>query len=231
MKVLITSSKTKPRLVQAFKDAGANVVDRLEADVKLIIPTVDEELPFFSRAKDYFKSCGIAVNVSQPYTIDVCRDKAEFYRVCRRFGIPVPVTGQFEAIIKPRFGKGSKDIIKIDKSYLVQELISWPEYSIDYLADFDGNFLSAIPRKRLAVVNGESTAGEINLHPALVNWARKLGEDLQLCGHNTIQCFFDGEKGLFSEVNCRFGGGFWITQPHYNTVQRLLNLVKEGLKP
>src|SRR5947207_11718552 len=100
MKILITQSKGKEKLVQAFKNAGAEVVSQLTPDIRLIIPTVDEELWFFSRSN-------LPVMCASDYTIDICRDKAEFYRFCRRHGFPTPNTMQQNLIVKPRFGKGS----------------------------------------------------------------------------------------------------------------------------
>lgn len=224
MEVLISNSKNKLRLRQAFTDVGVTLTDKLTARTKLIVPTVDEELPFLSRAKEHLENWGTKIMVAYSDTIDTCRDKAEFYRFCRRHDFNVPATMQDNLILKPRFGKGSKGITRIDKSYIVQEFIDWPEYSIDYFADFDGKCLSAIPRKRLGIVNGESTKAEICMDDVLVNLSVRLGTELRLIGHNTIQCFYQDNRVIFNEINCRFGGGFWLTQHLYPTVKKLVEL-------
>lgn len=221
-KVLITSPHGKEPLIQAFEEAGATVVKEMDADVKLIIPTVDEELPFFSRAKQWLSYQGIHVMVSDPGTIDTCRDKAEFYRFCKRHSFATPITGQFEAIVKPRFGKGSKGQFKIDRSYISQEIMDWPEYSVDYLGNWDGKFINCIPRLRLNIINGESHSTVIDNNKQIVNMCKLLGNELKLVGHNTIQLWFDGQHIKFNEVNCRFGGGFRFTKNLLNSIPWLL---------
>ena len=224
MKVLITSALTKPPLVKAFENEGVEVVRQLDNDVKLIVPTVDEELPFFASANSYFARQGIQVMISSEDSIYLCRDKTEFYRFCRRHSFPAALTLQEDRIAKPRFGKGSKGIVRLDNTYILQNYIPWPEYSIDYFGNLSGKCISAIPRKRLSIVNGEAKAGEICLDNKLTDFAKNVGEDLFLVGHNTIQCFYDGTDIILNEVNCRFGGGFWITQPYFNSVKAILDL-------
>lgn len=226
MKVYVTSPRGKEKLVQAFEKEGCEVVNKLSTDVKLIVPTVDEELPFFSRSREYFKSQGIEVMVSSDYTIDMCRDKAEFSRFCKRHGFAHPSTGQFEAIIKPRFGKGSKGIIKIDRSYIVQDIVPFPEYSVD---SYCGAIRKFIPRKRLNIINGESTAAEINLQETIgiAETADRLAAQLGIYGPACIQGWWTGKTFIVGEVNCRFGGGFWLTQDIAPTVKWMVDEVRD----
>ena len=57
MRVLITSPKGKERLVKAFEDVGWTVVRTLLELPDLIVPTVDEELPFFSQNRELATAC------------------------------------------------------------------------------------------------------------------------------------------------------------------------------
>lgn len=231
MKVLITQPKGKERLVKAFELVGANLVSTFEAfseSIGLIIPTVDEELWFLSRAKNWFKDKGILVAVADEFTISTCRDKAEFYKFCKRHDFDTPLTAQVEAIIKPRFGKGSRGQIKIDRSYICQEVMDWPEYSIDYFKH--ENSLSIIPRLRLNVVNGESQDCKIVMDDRLISEAVRLGHELGLEYHNVMQLFYNGQEIKWLEVNPRYGGGSWMTFDKFNSPKYLVDLVNEKEK-
>ena len=228
LKILVTQPRGKERLVNAFQEAGADIVPYLSEDVKLIVPVVDEELWFFSHSKNWFKNKGVEVLVASTGTIDTCRDKAEFYKFCRRHGFGVPETAQFEAIIKPRFGKGSRGQIRIDRSYISQEIITWPEYSIDYY--HDEYITSIIPRERLKVINGESQEARFENSKTLIDEARRLGQELNLEYHNVMQCFFDGKNIKWIEVNPRYGGGSWLTFEAFNSPEHVLEHLKEIVK-
>ncbi len=220
MSVYIDSPRGKEKLVAEFSKF-TQVTDHITQDTLLIIPTVDETLPLFAQNLNFFESLGIKVMVSSPATIRICRDKAEFYRSCRRMGFKTPVTMQDKLIAKPRFGKGSRGIIRIDESYIVQPIIDLPEVSIDYFADLDGKFISAIPRYRLDIQNGESQAHEL-VEGFDDTEVKRLGEALQLVGHNVIQGFLSPDKTLcFTEVNPRFGGGSWMTFDIFSSPQFL----------
>lgn len=228
MKVLITSPRGKQHLIEEFYKQGCDVVKQLDRDVKLIVPTVDEELWFFSYNRDWFKSHGITVACSPEFAVGTCRDKAEFSRFCKRHGYDTPHTGQFEAIIKPRFGKGSKGQIKVDRSYIFQEIVTWPEYSIDYYKD--DSIESVIPRIRLDVVNGESTRAVIVEDERLINEAINVARTLGLEYHNVMQCFYDGHNIKWLEVNPRYGGGSWMTFDKFNSVAHLVKTLKEKVE-
>src|SRR5271165_1348849 len=103
IKILITQPRGKENLVKAFNEAGAEVLTPRGSFITpdLIIPTVDEELPTLA----YLKPLLPKTMVANEDTIELCRDKAEFYRFCRRHGFKTPMTMQHHLIVKPRFGK------------------------------------------------------------------------------------------------------------------------------
>lgn len=226
MKVFVSSAKFgKDKLKKAIEAAGGEVVHSLQDDVNLIIPTVDEELTAFACMRDFLASRGVTVAVSSEYTIQMCRDKAEFYRFCRRHGFDTPITMQQKVIAKPRFGKGSRGQVIMDRGYVLQEFIEAPEYSIDYFKY--KNKLSIVPRLRQNVINGESQSGTIVMDEKLIAEARRLGEDLQLEFHAVMQCFYDGQAIKWIEVNPRYGGGSWLTFDQFNSPKELMDLVQE----
>ena len=200
--------------------------ERLE--IKLLIPTRDEELPFFAEHKGKFADVGTTVMVSDPATIGICQDKRRFIEFCEgnNFAIPKSYEGldsstdvEFPLFVKPRFGKGGRQAVRVNSrgeleltlkqmpDAIVQEFVQAPEYTIDLFADFSGRVISVVPRERVRIFGGESFVSRTSKKPALIQEAIRLATKLRLIGHNTIQCFLDGDMVKLIEVNPRFGGG------------------------
>lgn len=197
--------------------------------IKLIVPTRDEELIIFAENKEKFKKIGTEIMVSSPVTVDICSDKLKFLNFCKENNFDSPKVYQLSDIknkktklpvfLNDRFGKGSKNafkvknfdelkaFLKIIKNPIIVDYIDEKEYTIDLFADFDGNVISVVPRERIGVFGGESFIGKTVKNEILMDLAIKIANKLKLIGHNTIQCFFDGKTVKFIEVNPRYGGG------------------------
>ena len=225
-----------------------------QLDIKLLIPTRDEELPFFAEHKEKFANVSTFVMVSDPGTIRICQDKKLFIKFCQENGFAVPknydgvdlpVNLEFPLFIKPWQGKGGRQAIRANSKEelkmalkqtpdaVVQEFIDAPEYTIDLFASFSGRVISVVPRERIHIFGGESFISRTSKNPALIQEAIQLATKLQLIGHNTIQCFLDNNIVKFIEVNPRFGGaahlGFAAGAP---TPLFLVKLLKgETLEP
>jgi len=197
--------------------------------VRLVIPTRDEELPVFARHKELFAETGAVVMVASVPVIDLCQDKKSFIHFCRTEGFSVPEVYAPEQVrkfpellpvfVRDRYGKGSSSAFKVETieqmdnliwrldDPIIQEYIQEPEYTVDLFRDFDGRVISVVPRERLKVFGGESFVGRTVYSPAIIEECSRLASKLDLVGHNTIQCFYDGECVKFIEVNPRYGGG------------------------
>ena len=144
----------------------------------------------------------------------------------------------FPIIIKPRWGMGSIGIFQADNytefevlyqktlhcinnSYLryesgeapdeciiVQEKLKGQEYGLDVFHDFDGNFLSCVPKKKLAMRAGETDSAEIIDDPKLTELCQKLSECTKHIGNLDVDCFYVNGKYYILEMNCRFGGQY-----------------------
>ena len=191
--------------------------------IQLIVPTRDGELSFFARHKERLSVKGIVVLVPSQQVLNVCQDKRRFGARLREAGIPaIP---EFDAsripewpvFVRLRTGAGGRDAIRVERpsdlpdnieSYLVHPLITAREYSIDLLMDLKGQqALQAVVRERRQIVSGESKISTVVQHPALEDATMRLGAQLGIVGHNTVQAFDDAERGImFIEVNPRFGG-------------------------
>ncbi len=195
--------------------------------IKILIPTRDEELILFAVNKDKFNEVGIWVMTSNPDTINICQDKMLFNNFCRehKFGIPYTyqnsdelVEEDFPLFIKPKQGKGGLDTFKVNSlrefklintiidEPIIQEFIDAAEFTVDLFADFNGKVVTAVPRERVSVWGGESFITKTFNNPTIIGEAVRLAEELNLVGHNTIQCFLDRGVVKFIEVNPRFGG-------------------------
>lgn len=212
MRVLIKSAGNKKHLIQEFQKYADVVVEDKDLNAKCFLwadASCSRELPdLIVKTRDE--------DIKHP----ICWDKAEFNRFCRRHGFDTPETWLADKdqkfFVKPRNGSGSNGVFIIDRSQLVQEFIDWPEYTIDYFADYEGNTLSCIPRKRLQVVGGESQACEIVDDPYLISEATRMGQELGIKGPAAMQVFYNGKKIKWIEVNPRFGGGSHFTWPLFS---------------
>jgi carbamoyl-phosphate synthase large subunit len=199
-----------------------------QLDIKLVIPTRDEELPFFAEHKGKFAKIGVFVMVSEPATLEICQDKMLFVEFCKENGFATPKRYEsanlsdriiFPLFVKPRRGKGGRGILCVNSieeldsalkqvpGAIIQEFIKAPEYTIDLFSDFSGKVISVIPRERIRTFGGESFVGKTVSSSVLFREAARLATKLGLIGHNTIQCFLENDAVKFIEVNPRFGGG------------------------
>lgn len=222
--------------------------------ISLLIPTRDEELPFFAEHKKKFADVGTLVMVSDPATVRVCQDKRLFIKFCQENGfatakryesVDLLMHIEFPIFVKPPRGKGGRQAIRVNSreelelvlkqipDAIIQELVQAPEYTVDLFADFSGRVISVVPRERIRIFDGESFISKTSKNAVLIQEATRLAENLGLIGHNTIQCFYDNNIVKFIEVNPRFGGaahlGFAAGAPTPVFLVKLLN--GETLEP
>lgn len=223
-------------------------------DINLLIPTRDEELSLFSKNTDKFSAIGTKIMVSPVESIEICQNKDSFIEFCNSHGFGIPETYndigdysklKYPVFIKPKIGKGGLNTFKVDsfeelesilnifEDIIIQEFIDWKEYTVDLFADFDGNVISAVPRERINVLGGESFVTKTFKNENIIKETVKLAESLNLIGHNTIQCFFNGEDVKFIEINPRFGGAAILSfAAGANSPENLIKLLNgENLKP
>lgn len=216
-------------------------------EVKLIIPTRDEELIFFSNNQSLFDEIGVKLMVSDVETIEICQDKLKFINFCKNNAFGIPNTFEniqsisnedFPLFLKPVVGKSGMDTFKVDSfeeldkilskdnDFIIQECVEAPEYTIDLFADFEGRVISAVPRQRVNVWGGESLVTRTVNNKLIIDESVRLAEKLKLKGHNTIQCFFDGVNIKFIEINPRFGGAASISfEAGANSAEFLIKLL------
>jgi carbamoyl-phosphate synthase large subunit len=196
-------------------------------DARALVCTVAEEMVAVRRDRDLLVEADVATWLPSAEAVTVCLDKWRFARRCLEAGIAAPPTGLGTArgvpgpwIVKPRFGRGSRDVYTADTvddlrwaltrvaEPLVQCRLHGREFTVDALVDRDGTLLGAAPRWRLETKAGISTKGETFADPSLVAEVGRLLCAVGLDGPANVQGFVDADGGLaFTEVNPRFSGG------------------------
>lgn len=212
-----------------------------EKDIKVIIPTIDNELPVMARMKDEFLKMGCRVVVSSYELIDIAQDKWKTVRFFKERGISVPQSWLPESggsstldrqmslpevvFIKPRNGSASQFTFRIKKEEvssfakvvpfpIVQEHLPYTEITVDALLDLNGNLVHYVPRKRIRTVGDESIQGVTLPDNDVRDWLIRLLNiisELGGIGPITVQYFSSPDGPILSEINPRFGGGFPLT--------------------
>lgn len=199
-----------------------NTIDKEHPDAILSGP--EEELLTLSKNKRRIEERGTLLLCPDYEYVEICTDKKKTNDAFERIGIPTPEifdlnSAKFPCIIKPRFGRGSSDIyiakeegdlqfyLKNIEEPVVQEFVRGEEYTVDILADKDGNALSVVPRLRLGIESGISVKGKTVYDKEIIDYCKKIAKELKLFGPSCIQCIRNDDGVKFIEVNTRFGGG------------------------
>ncbi|MGH9292908.1 MAG: ATP-grasp domain-containing protein [Acidimicrobiales bacterium] len=197
------------------------------AGATAVVPTVAEEFVAIAAEQDALEQAGVAALVPDPDRVLDCTDKWRFAKVTQAADVPVPPTNLGSAdgvpapwVIKPRFGRGSRDVVLADDDAslayalskvpdpIVQSRVPGREFTVDVLLSPAREVVGAVPRWRLQTRGGISTRGETFANGKLVTALAKLLEALELVGAANVQGFVAPNGSIcFVEVNPRFSGG------------------------
>lgn len=201
--------------------------------VRLLVPTIDTDLPVLAESKAALRALGCRVAISAPRFVEITFDKHVTGTTFAAAGIRVPRSwlppidrraGLPERVfVKPRAGSASQHTYEVERKALgsvlpmvprpiVQEVLQGPEITIDALLDLDGRPIHFVPRRRIKTMAGESVQGVTIEHDvAFEAW---IVDVLGICtrlgaaGPLTLQAFLTPDGPVLSEINARFGGGF-----------------------
>jgi carbamoyl-phosphate synthase large subunit len=163
--------------------------------------------------------------------IETCVDKWAFAKAVAACDTPAPATGLASSvgipgpwIVKPRFGRGSRDVMAVDDDAelawalrrvpepIVQTRLVGREFTADALVDHSGDLVGLVPRWRLETKAGISTRGRTFEHAELTAGVAALLRELGLTGPANVQGFVhDDDTFSFVEVNPRFSGGLALS--------------------
>nr|WP_274629287.1 ATP-grasp domain-containing protein [Mesorhizobium shangrilense] len=203
-----------------------------DADVDLIVPTIDTELGPLAAAAQRFRTIGTQVHVSPVPVIDVVRDKLRTTEALDAAGVPVPWAIPMEAaraasdqvswpaFLKPLSGSASRGIRIVrsadelpaepDEPMMLQQLLVGPEYTVNMFIDATGSLRSAVTHRRLRVRAGEVEKGRTERDPLFRRLAEGVARALPAArGVLCFQLIIDESAGpRVFEINARFGGGY-----------------------
>lgn len=204
-----------------------------ENNIGMIVPTIDTELLVLSESKYLFEQNHIAVSVSSPEFIKVCRDKrktAEFFvekgirtpRIFNKNNLTFPIfakpyDGSLSANI--HYIKNSEELTKEileDPKMIFMEFVDrkeYKEYTVDLYYGSDHKVKCIVPRERIKVRAGEINKGITEKDPLTGYLYDKL-ETIEGCvGCICLQVFLKpGTCDVIGfEINPRFGGGYPLT--------------------
>ena len=194
--------------------------------IRLVIPTRDGELDFYSSHQSFFNAQGIKIAVSSSATLNTCLDKLLFYDslkstfpvIATSEQLDVNVLGPGPYVVKERYGSGSissqlnltpKDALAHSRTLvhpIFQPFIKGSEFSVDTYTTLRGDVVGAIARRRDVIEFGESqvTTSEHDLR--IESLGIELSSSLKLAGHGLTQIIDDGTSLHIIECNARIGG-------------------------
>ena len=198
--------------------------------ISVLMPSSGYDIYHYSKNKKKLLKLGALPVVSDEKTMEICRDKMQTYHyLSKKFDLPLTTLNSnkiagFPSIAKPRYGKGSKGIIKIENpldlkyvrakqsEMIFQEYLPGTEYTIDVLSDLDGEPIVAVPRVRVQTKAGISTVGKIIKDDKISETCKSIAKYLKIKGPCCIQMKESKEGTLkLVEVNPRLGGGTIFT--------------------
>jgi carbamoyl-phosphate synthase large subunit len=210
-------------------------IDRLNAivskyNVKMLLPTSGFDIYPYSEFRELLMKSGAYPVVSDKDSLVICRDKMlTFERLSGKFDLPFTTTDpseidSFPIVAKPRYGKGSRDIMILNDSddlkyvtskmidLIFQEFLPGTEYTIDVLSNLEKKALLAVPRIRIQTKAGISTKGRIIRDKKLESDSKQIADFIGIRGPCCIQMKEDA-NGIMKlvEINPRMGGGTIFT--------------------
>jgi carbamoyl-phosphate synthase large subunit len=223
-------------LVPRCTDQGfvEEVLERCrQHDIRLVVPTIDTELPIYAAHRDRFADAGVTVAVSSPELIALANDKVLTHRWLIDNDFPTvrqgsvgevladPAAWAYPLLVKPRGGSSSIGVATVTDAgelasatrrgdFIVQTIAPGVEFTVDVLVNRAGQCLCPVPRRRIEVRAGEVSKGMTVRDPRLESLATKVFSTLPgAFGVQNLQVFLDEATGELNiiEINPRIGGG------------------------
>jgi len=205
--------------------------------VRLVVPTIDPELPILAAHRHAFAAIGATVAVSGPDTVAIGSDKWMTHRWLREQGFPTvrqsdpgealarPADWAPPLLVKPVRGSASIGVEVVGTraelevlaargdDLIVQSIAPGAEHTVDVYVAADGAVHGVVPRRRLETRGGEVSKGITVRSEPLIGLVTDLVARLpDAFGALNVQVFLDeADTSAVIEINARFGGGFPLT--------------------
>lgn len=200
--------------------------------VEAVLSGVESVLTRLSEhAYEIRKQTGAVCIVSSPALLSISNDKISTCRWLKDHGLNFPNYAPSEDIEaveklvkeygytligKPRIGKGSHGLIKIDTrsdltwvsskiGYIIEEYLNGPEYTVGCFCDRDGRVRGSIIMLR-ELKQGTTYRAMVVDFPEVREEATRIVTALKPMGPCNIQMRLSNEKPVCFEINMRFSG-------------------------
>ncbi|MBX2886548.1 MAG: ATP-grasp domain-containing protein [Granulosicoccus sp.] len=203
-------------------------------NVKLVVPTIDTELPVLASLRERFAEQGVTLLVCDKHLIELCADKrktAEFFNDngLSTPGLYTPDKIRYPAIAKPYDGSLSVGVHLLNSAGdLTQEILSntkniyceyihpdnHDEVTVDMYYDKQHRLRCVVPRRRLEVRGGEVSKALAEKNEIVTALFDALSYIDGARGCLTLQLFrnTDTQDHIHFEINARFGGGYPLSR-------------------
>jgi carbamoyl-phosphate synthase large subunit len=196
-------------------------------NTQALICTVAEEYPALHAGAPFLGEAHVKTLLPSLEAGVTCTDKWLFAECMRAAALAGPVTGLGSDegvpgpwVVKPRFGRGSRDVfycttrrelaeaLRHCPEPIVQQRVIGREFTCDVLMDASGTMAGAVPRWRLETKAGISTKGETFDNDAVTHLCGQVLKTVGHIGPANVQGFVcDDGSVVVHEVNPRFSGG------------------------
>lgn len=198
------------------------VEETRERKFDVVIPNMDSATVALSEVRELLAGHGAWPLVSEASLCRKMEDKHEAEQWFLSHGFVVPGRRKWPRILKKRRGFGGRgQVIVADEeerskfinsipnpdTYIEQEVVEGPEYSVDAYVDRTGRYVAAMPRIRIEVVDGEVNTSMSAAHAGIEAISRELFSLEGWQGPLTAQFIDTADGPVLIEVNPRFGGG------------------------
>ncbi len=202
-----------------------------EQEIDMILPGIEHDVFFFDAHRDFFEQQECLLMLNHAELIDISRDKWKTARVLDDAGIEVipglipndwqecvATLGPPPLLMKPRFGNGSRGIVKlseerdfkywIDKSsdsFMVQKIVGSDdsEYTASVFGLGNGQATNAIVFRRRLSSNGSTLSAEVVQEPRITELIGRLNTLFRPLGPTNYQFRKEAETVYLLEVNPR----------------------------
>ena len=196
-------------------------LNKLAKKVDSVFLFADEEILNISRNINKLIYLKDKILISDYRYISICNDKKIFQKyLCNSFKFP---KSNFlkKAIIKPKIGRGSKNILisgekkiinffKTNPNFLVQEYIKGKEYTVDCFFKKDGTLFQFIARERVIKKN-VSIVGKTIFDKKINKIVENISNIMRFRGPINIQLIKKDDNYFLLEINPRISGSIFFS--------------------
>lgn len=212
--------------------------------ITYILPLTDIEVDFFNIHKVYFEHLGIRICIPTPEALSYARDKYNLYCLLKD-SVNIPSvrtwlygeTFVYPCIAKPKNGRSSEGLMKIDypdqmsgnvnwDNYIFQEYLKGDIYTVDLVRSHTENKLVCVSRiELLRTKNGAGTTVRMIHDASLDSLVKNIAETIQIEGCVNMEFIKVDNKYYLIDINPRFSAGIAFSHiAGYNMVMNHLNV-------